>query len=185
VGAGYWAAVEEALTAALAMKDTERRQFLAGLADARVSSEVNSLLSAGGGSDSGFLSAIATAGESWRATGFRVPGRFHIIREVGQGGMGAVFEAFDQDRNLRVALKSLTRISATHLFCFKQEFRSLANLVHPNVVKLYELIQEDRNYFLSMEFIDGITSLASYARFFDRLPSAFRQYTQPANFTWI
>jgi len=94
---------------------------------------------------------------SQRAVKF--PQRFEVLRQVGRGGMGMVFEALDRERNLRVALKALTDVSPSRLYLFKQEFRALAGIVHPNLVTLYELIEADDEYFLSMEFIEGTTFL--------------------------
>jgi eukaryotic-like serine/threonine-protein kinase len=95
--------------------------------------------------------------QSQRAVNF--PQRFDVLRQVGRGGMGMVFEALDRERNLRVALKALTDVSPSRLYLFKQEFRALAGIVHPNLVTLYELIEEGDEYFLSMEFIEGATLL--------------------------
>ena len=89
----------------------------------------------------------------------RFPQRFEVVRQVGRGGMGMVFEALDRERNLRVALKALTDVSPSRLYLFKQEFRALAGIVHPNLVTLYELMEEGDEYFLSMEFIEGTTFL--------------------------
>lgn len=89
----------------------------------------------------------------------KFPQRFEVVRQVGRGGMGIVFEALDRERNLRVALKALTDVSASRLYLFKQEFRALAGIVHPNLVTLYELLEEGDEYFLSMEFVEGTTFL--------------------------
>ena len=99
----------------------------------------------------------AMAVQSQRAIKF--PQRFEVVRQVGRGGMGMVFEALDRERNLRVALKALTDVSPSRLYLFKQEFRALAGIVHPNLVSLYELMEEGDEYFLSMEFIEGATFL--------------------------
>ena len=100
---------------------------------------------------------LAMAVQSQRSVKF--PRRFEVVRQVGRGGMGMVFEAFDRERNLRVALKALTDVSPSRLYLFKQEFRALAGIVHPNLVTLYELLKEGDEYFLSMEFVDGATFL--------------------------
>jgi len=89
--------------------------------------------------------------------------RFAVIRVLGSGGMGVVFEVEDHVRSARVALKTLLRLSATDLYRFKKEFRSLQSLVHPNLVALYELIAEDSHYFFTMELVEG-TDFLTYVR---------------------
>lgn len=87
-----------------------------------------------------------------------VPGaqRFDIRRRLGAGGVGAVYEAFDGERQAVVALKSLRSMNALAIYRFKREFRSLADIVHPNLVKLYELLSTDESWFFTMECIDGV-----------------------------
>ena len=70
-----------------------------------------------------------------------VPERFELLREAGRGGMGVVFECYDRNRNLRIALKTLSRISPLYVYSIKQEFRELVNVIHPNLVSLYELLE--------------------------------------------
>jgi serine/threonine protein kinase len=81
--------------------------------------------------------------------------RFEIKRRLGAGGFGVVFEAFDRERNARVALKALERHEAGIIYRFKQEFRALADLVHPNLVQLYELHLHDERWFFTMELVAG------------------------------
>ena len=85
--------------------------------------------------------------------------RFTLIRELGSGGMGTVFEAEDRLRSSRVALKTLNRLDPDDLYRFKKEFRSLQNLSHPNLVALYELISEDGHWFFTMELVNGVDFL--------------------------
>jgi serine/threonine protein kinase len=81
--------------------------------------------------------------------------RFEIIRRIGEGGMGVVFEAHDRMRDARVALKTLPELKPLSLSRFKHEFRSLVNISHPNLVTLYELFVEHNVWFFTMEFIEG------------------------------
>ncbi|WP_145348627.1 serine/threonine-protein kinase [Rosistilla ulvae] len=90
------------------------------------------------------------AEESYQGTG-----RFFLLREIGSGGMGVVYMAFDRQRSQRVALKVLPTTSSRSLQYFKREFRSLSDLVHPNLVVLYELFVEANSWFYTMELIDG------------------------------
>ncbi len=82
--------------------------------------------------------------------------RFAIERRLGSGGFGVVYQAFDRKHNIRVALKTLQRVDSSRLYHLKQEFRSLAGIVHPNLVTLYELLDEGDQWFLTMELIDGV-----------------------------
>jgi serine/threonine protein kinase len=74
--------------------------------------------------------------------------------------MGVVYEAFDRERNAKVALKTLKatvsrKASAQALLRFKREFRALQDLHHRNLVTLGELIAEGQQWFFTMELVDG------------------------------
>jgi eukaryotic-like serine/threonine-protein kinase len=94
--------------------------------------------------------------ESRNGDDFSGNDRFDVRRRVGAGGMGAVYEAYDRDRDMRVAIKTILNVDASLLYRFKKEFRSLSDVSHPNLVKLYELILLDNQCFYTMEFVDGV-----------------------------
>ncbi len=85
--------------------------------------------------------------------------RYEVLRCIGRGGMGVVYEALDRERGERVALKALLNYDAAALYLFKQEFRTLADVHHPNLVRLHELVATDRVFF-AMELVRGADFLA-------------------------
>src|SRR5262249_33921850 len=91
---------------------------------------------------------------------FRATPRFRLIRKVGAGGAGVVYEAFDREHGSRVALKTLRRMNPDALLRFKNEFRSLQDIHHPNLVSLGELFESQGQWFFSMEFVEGVDFLA-------------------------
>lgn len=82
--------------------------------------------------------------------------RFEIRSMLGQGGFGVVYRAFDRDLGAQVALKTLHHTNARSVFRFKREFRALADIAHPNLATLFELIQEESLWYFTMELVDGV-----------------------------
>lgn len=77
--------------------------------------------------------------------------------------MGVVYEAIDHARATRVALKSISQPDATAIFRFKREFRALADIVHPNLVALHELVSDGERWFFTMQLVEGV-DLARWLR---------------------
>ena len=60
-------------------------------------------------------------------------GRLQILRRIGEGGMGVVYEARDAHRAENVALKTLSRLAPEEIYRLKNEFRALVDLSHPHL----------------------------------------------------
>jgi serine/threonine protein kinase len=89
-------------------------------------------------------------------------GRYEIVRELGRGAMGVVYEGFDPAINRRVAIKTARRdviessTRADELMArFLREARAAGALNHPNIVTIYDAGEEDGVAFIAMEFLDG------------------------------
>jgi serine/threonine protein kinase len=111
--------------------------------------------------------------------------RFEILSRVGQGAIGIVYEALDRETNTRVALKTLRNMSPETILLLKSEFRTVADLQHPNLVQLGELFEDGGNWFFTMEYVDGVDFLR-HVRPWDRSskasvppPNGLRDVTRP------
>jgi hypothetical protein len=94
---------------------------------------------------------------------FQSTERFSVYRRLGAGAMGMVYEAYDRQRQAWVALKTMQQVNPTEIYRLKQEFRSLADLAHPNLISLYELVSDEGVWFFTMELIQG-TDFLSFVR---------------------
>ena len=81
--------------------------------------------------------------------------RYRIVRQIGQGGFGAVYEAVDQRLNRRVALKQLIQVSERISRQFTREAELLANLSHPALPNVIDYFGDPLGQFLVMDFIAG------------------------------
>ena len=85
---------------------------------------------------------------------------YQIVREIGRGGMGIVYEAFQKTLQRRVALKLLhdnAIPSAKRVARFAREARSAAGLHHSNIVPVFGFGQFEETHYYAMQFIDGVT----------------------------
>src|SRR5215813_12867632 len=93
-------------------------------------------------------------------------GDFRLVREIGRGGMGVVYEAVQLSLGRRVAVKVLPMAAALdsrHLQRFKNEAQAAAQLHHTNIVPVYAVGCERSVHFYAMQLIEG-HSLAAVIR---------------------
>src|SRR5690349_5840537 len=85
-------------------------------------------------------------------------GRYEILRELGEGGMGAVYQARDRELDRIIALKTVRpdlAQSASSLQRFKQELILARQITHRNVIRIYDLGESEGIKYITMEYIDG------------------------------
>ncbi|HRH44383.1 MAG TPA: serine/threonine-protein kinase, partial [Pyrinomonadaceae bacterium] len=159
-----WQKIKELFNQAVEMSPTECEIFLQNLADAEIRSEVLKLIEAE--KQNNFAEPVANLSNLWREgfaenyIGKEICG-YKIIREIGHGGMGIVFEAVRQkdDFSQTVALKLLKKgmDSDAMLRRFSNERQILASLEHPNIARLLDGGRsEEGTPFFAMEFVNGI-----------------------------
>ncbi len=162
-----WHRVEELLNAALELEPAARRKFLDTLEAPTLRREVESLLVCETEMD-GFLSAPALAlsadffdddNDDGERAGQAI-GRYRIIKEIGRGGMGAVYlaERADDEYQQQVAIKVIKRGYDTDEVRrrFRNERQILARLEHPNIARLLDGgTTEDGLAYFVMEYVEG------------------------------
>jgi len=104
---------------------------------------------------------LAQAGDQTGGAGERAftrIGKYRVVRLIGQGGMGSVYEATDEYSGRRVAVKVLMdHVSAELMGRFEREAMIMEQLSHPNIVRLIEWGREIHELYIVMELLDGIT----------------------------
>lgn len=182
-----WKLVNHIFHAAMDLPPNERHAFIlsASNGDAALECEVEQLIRADQDAGSYLESPmIAFDGPPLlpETTPFQsgdiLSGRFQIIRPIAAGGMGYVFEAYDTELAVRVALKVIRpEIAADQeaIARFRQEVRLARRITHPNVCRTFDIDHETRVLsstlgtsqeivFLTMEFLEGETLAAKLAR---------------------
>jgi serine/threonine protein kinase len=83
-------------------------------------------------------------------------GKYEIESELGRGGFGRIYRAFDPTVNRRVAIKVLTAVDNPEVLArFKNEAVATGNLRHPNIITIYEFGEEQGSPYLVMEYLEG------------------------------
>jgi tetratricopeptide (TPR) repeat protein/predicted Ser/Thr protein kinase len=117
---------------------------------------------------------LATGGQGWSVPaadgvvsntaliqlcpGTSIGSRYEIVRLLGQGGMGAVYQAHDKELERQVAIKVIRADMAANpeiLRRFKQELILARQITHKNVIRIFDLGQADGIKFITMEYIEG------------------------------
>ncbi|MBB5058863.1 tetratricopeptide (TPR) repeat protein [Granulicella aggregans] len=162
----------------LPVGDRDRYVFDAAAGDASIESEVRGLIEADNLVPYDYMPALMSQDTSEVEPRHRTPllpgdvvaGRFHIVKAVGEGGMGHVFEAYDAELAVTVALKVIHPGVASDRHAasrFVQEVRLARRITHPNVCRTFDINREARvdaasgksseMVFLTMEFLEGET----------------------------
>ncbi|HEY0251930.1 MAG TPA: serine/threonine-protein kinase, partial [Kofleriaceae bacterium] len=81
-------------------------------------------------------------------------GRYELVRELGSGGMGVVYAAYDPELDRTVAIKLLDAVAQDRS---RREAQAMAQLAHPNVVRVYDVGETEGHIYIAMELIDGET----------------------------
>src|SRR3954447_20284306 len=118
------------------------------------------------------MAAAHAAPENRFTPGALILGRYRIINLLGRGGMGEVYRADDLKLGQQVALKFIPRellVDPSALRMLLAEVRIGRKVSHPNVCRLYDIAEYDRDHFIAMQFVDG-EDLASLLRRIGRLP---------------
>lgn len=161
-----WEEVERIFAAALERAPAERAEFIerSCAGDNALRAEVESLLAAHNDAEN-FLETPAAgdlAESLSESAGNLTPGRsvgsYRIIKELGQGGQGTVYQARDTKLARMVALKVLPPqflADETGVKRFQREARLASSLDHPNICTVHDLIELDGAHVIVMQFVEG------------------------------
>jgi eukaryotic-like serine/threonine-protein kinase len=149
MNASQWLTVKELFPQVIELPRDERTVFLQShIRDPQTLSEIKSLL---------------REHEEEEFECFPNSERFSPRRRLGSGFFGTVFEAYDKEQQIVIALKVLHQEDPGALERFKREFWTLREISHPNLVKLYQLFNEDGSWFFTMQLIRG-TNFVDFVR---------------------
>ncbi|HEX9962645.1 MAG TPA: protein kinase [Pyrinomonadaceae bacterium] len=156
-----WRRIKEIFNRAIELSPDERERFLSSFqnGDAGLRREVEKLLAADENSGAKFEDFSFVSIDDAK----KKIGRYKILRELGEGGMGVVYLAEREDLPQKVALKIIRRgaNSATVVRRFRKEQEILAALEHANIARLLDVgLSAEGLPFLAMEYVEGADLLA-------------------------
>lgn len=110
--------------------------------------------------------SLPTVSREWRPLepGTTLADRYVIERDLGRGGMGIVYQAYDREIGEQVALKFVLGSDARNLERMQREIRFARKVTHRNVVRVHDCADFHGWPFLTMEFVEGITLTSLLAR---------------------
>src|SRR5438105_2379481 len=167
-----WVQIKELFEEALEQPAPDRESFVRARAngDAELCDEALTMLRNSEHADG--LLDISLLGREWVRPavlartlnpGQILAGRYRIVRPIGAGGMGEVYEAEDLDLVARVAVKAMRVGAENTLARFKQEIQLARTVTHPNVCRIFDLHRHHESEsgrvitFLTMELVEGET----------------------------
>ena len=171
--AQHWERVRRILSSAFELAAGERSTYLdqACSGDAALRAEVDSLLAAsaraafldrpaGLPAGNAEVEATLTMESKTSSAGLRAGsriGHYEIVRKIGEGGMGAVYQATDLNLARPAALKVISHasVSGNDKLRFTREAQAASALNHPNIITIYEYNCEAGVDFIAMEYVDG------------------------------
>jgi Protein kinase domain len=150
---------EKADTSNKVMDRIENLEAVMCRLDAEINSQLEHTLSAGR------LTTFENAGQSQMPTLFlnissALENRFQLLKELGRGGMGIVFQAYDKQLKEQVAIKVLSPLMSNNteaLERLKREVSSARRITHPNVIRIHDISESEGLHFVSMEYFSGLT----------------------------
>ena len=93
-------------------------------------------------------------------------GRYQVLKELGRGGMGIVFQAYDKQLKEQVAIKILSPLLSNDndaLERLKREVSAARRITHPNVIRIHDIAEANGLHYVSMEYFGG-TNLKDYLK---------------------
>jgi len=157
---------EKALLGKMAQLETTRIQKIGDRPEALKTAPGSTAIITRQGSTSGDCAGEEAANQTVVAGG-----RYRVEREIGKGGMGAVYRGWDTVLERPVALKKLAERLTGDEDClsrFCREAKALARLTHPSIVQVYDLVEEGGDIWMALEYAGG-GDLAEYLRSKTRL----------------
>lgn len=141
------------------MQRIENLEALMCRLDAEINSQLEQTLSAGK------VRTLQNVGDSQMPTIFlniasALENRFQLLKEIGRGGMGIVFQAHDKQLKEQVAIKVLSPLlsnNADGLERLKREVSAARRITHPNVIRIHDISESGGLHFVSMEYFSGTT----------------------------